>query len=158
MTEEKEKNGLPDPYTVVGALLATMRMHRKHADRFVRLTGLHPTQHRVLMYLSRTGEACRQKELSERFELTPAAVVQILDKLEGEGYVTRESTDHDGRCKRVTLTEKGRETAKRSAASFSELDAKLLGGLPPEELDVFYRVLLRMQENLQENLQENRKE
>lgn len=150
MDSETKLPAAPDPYTVVGTLLSTMRMHRKHAERFVRMTGLHSTQHRVLMYLSRKGGACGQRELSERFELTPAAVVQILDKLEGEGYVTRQTAEQDGRKKEILLTERGREVAGESAESFQKLDAKLLAEIPAEDLEVFCRVLCRMQENLKE--------
>ena len=135
------------PYEVIGLLLTTARMHRKEAERFVSATGLHPTQHRVLMYLSRKGGSLKQKELAERFELTPAAVAQILDKLEEAGFVKRVSSDADARCKRVVLTEKGLGTAKRSGEAFAGLDARLLAGIGDGDIDVFCRVLLQMQEN-----------
>ncbi|MBO5270320.1 MAG: MarR family transcriptional regulator [Clostridia bacterium] len=147
---DNETKTLPETCMLIGTLLATMRMHRKQADRFVRITGLHPTQHRVLMYLSRKSEPCKQRELSEHFELTPAAVVQILDKLEAEGYVQRQTSETDNRCKHVLLTEKGIETAKQSSASFRKLDARLIGNISEAELEVFYSVLLQMQENMKE--------
>ena len=140
------------PYTVVSALLATMRLHRKHASRFVQATGLHPTQHRVLMYLSRRATPCKQHELSEHFELTPAAVAQTVDKLEAIGYVMRVMSEEDNRCKQVVLTERGREIAKESTMEFEKLDAKLLSGVPRGELDAFYRVLMQMQKNLESDL------
>lgn len=146
----EEINGVTmEPRAVIGALLATMRLHRKHAERFVRETGLHPTQHRVLMYLARSGEPCRQREISDHFELTPAAVAQILDKLEGEGYVTREASDEDSRCKRVALTKRGVATAEESNVAFRGVDAMVFRGVSEKDMDTFYRVLLQMQENLQ---------
>ena len=148
--KKQTEHPVPEPFTLVGTLLATMRMHRKQTEHFVRQTGLHPTQHRVLMYLSRKGEACLQRELSDHFELTPAAVVQILDKLEGEGYIVRETVEGDNRRKRITLTEKGDETARRSVEAFREIDARFLDGVTDAELLEFYHILLRMQENLKE--------
>ena len=150
MKENENSAAMLEPCTVIGALLATTRMHRKQAERVVRSTGLHPTQHRVMMYLSRKETPCRQREISEKFELTPSAVVQILDKLELEGYVARESSERDGRCKNIFLTEKGRETAARSVEAFREIDARVLGGLDPAALEAFYQTLLRMQDNLKE--------
>ncbi len=138
-----------EPHTVIGTLLATMRLHRKRTERFVRESGLHPTQHRMLMYLARRREPCLQKELAEHFELTPAAVAQILDKLEGEGYVTREHSDEDCRCKRIALTEQGWDTAEKSWIAFREIDARVFRGIDSGEIETFCRVLLRMQENLQ---------
>lgn len=141
---------LCEPCAVVGALIATMRLHQKQTERFVRLTGLHPTQHRMLMFLSRNAEPVRQRVLSEHFELTPAAVVQALDKLENDGYVLRETSNVDGRCKYIMLTEKGRRTAEESREAFREVDARLFANLSIERIDAFYQTLLQMQENLQE--------
>ena len=146
---EQKKSGAVEPHAVIGTLLATMRLHRKRTERFVRESGLHPTQHRLLMYLARREEPCLQKELAEQFELTPAAVAQILDKLEGEGYVTRAHTDEDCRCKRITLTQRGWDTAEKSRVAFREIDARVCRGVDEQEMETFCRVLLRMQENLQ---------
>lgn len=136
------------PFTVVGAMLATAHLHRKHAKRFVQSTGIHPTAHRVLMYLSRLASPCKQRELSEHFELTPAAVVQIIDKLEADGYVTRVLSEHDNRCKEIVLTRHGKETASVSEQAFFEIDTRLLGNLSADEIETFYRVLLQMQKNM----------
>lgn len=147
MTNTEKKRVPHEPFEVIGMLLSTARMHRKEADRHVSLTGLHPTRHRVLMYLSRKGGSLKQKEIAERFELTPAAVAQTLDKLEEMGYVRRVSSESDGRCNRIELTEKGLETAEESAKAFEKLDRRLLAGISEEEIDVFCAVLAKMQEN-----------
>lgn len=136
-----------EPYEVIGQLVATARMHRKEAEHYVRSTGLHPTQHRMLMYLSRREGSLKQKELAEHFELTPAAVAQTLDKLEEEGFVARIASPEDARCKHVALTEKGAETARSSREAFLSFDKRLLRGISDEDLAVFCDVLRRMQEN-----------
>ena len=152
---DTEKNGISrEPYEVIGMLLTTARMHRKEAERYVRSTGLHPTQHRVLMYLSRKGGSLKQKEIAERFELTAAAVAQTLDKLEDEGFISRISSEADGRCKRVELTEKGNATARESAEAFGRLDNRLLSGISDADLDVFCSVLSRMQKKEGEEVKE----
>ena len=150
MTDRKGSSAAYEPYEVIGALLTTARMHRKHAERYVRSTGLHPTQHRVLMYLARRDAPSKQKELSDAFELTPAAVVQIIDKLESEGFVARAESETDARCKRIALTEKGRETAAESSAAFRTLDVKFLEGISDADIEVFCSVLHRMQRNQEE--------
>ena len=146
----KEKKNAPAPYELIGALLATARLHRKHAEHIVSSTSLHPTQHRVIMYLSRRNESTMQREIANQFELTPAAVVQIVDRLEEGGYVMRVLSETDSRCKYVSLTEKGKKTAADSARAFQRIDTKSLSGISEEELDVFRNVLLRMQENMKE--------
>ena len=146
---DRKSGSVVDPHTVIATLLATMRLHRKRTERFVRESGLHPTQHRTLMYLALRKDPCRQKEIAEKFELTPAAVAQILDKLEGEGYVKREHSDEDSRCKRVFLTEKGWDTAKKSEIEFREIDAMVCQGVRDTDMETFCRVLVQMQGNLQ---------
>lgn len=146
---DRTNGGAIEPHTAIGTLLATMRLHRKRTERFVRESGLHPTQHRMLMYLARRGEPCRQKELADHFELTPAAVAQILDKLEGEEYVMREHSDEDCRCKRIVLTKKGWDTAEKSTVAFRDIDARVCRGIDDADMETFCRVLVQMQENLQ---------
>ena len=48
-------------------------------------------------------------EISERFEVTPAAASQLVDKLVQGGFIIREEDPHDRRAKLLNLTEKGRE-------------------------------------------------
>ena len=146
MSDETKKNA--DPYELIGALIATARLHRKHAEHVVSITSLHPTQHRVLMYLSRRGTPCLQREISEKFELTPAAVAQIVEKLEKCGYVARVTPESDGRCKHVSLTAAGESVVAESLKAFREIDARSLSGISAEELTVFRSILCRLQENL----------
>ena len=146
MTDETKSNFAP--YELIGALIATARLHRKHAEHVVSITALHPTQHRVLMYLSRRGTPCMQREISKQFELTPAAVAQIVDKLEKCGYVARVTSESDGRCKHVSLTAAGEDIVAESLKAFREIDARSLSGISEEELAVFRGVLCRMPENL----------
>lgn len=146
MPDEAKKGA--EPYEMIGALIATARLHRKHAEHVVSATSLHPTQHRVLMYLSRRGTPCLQREISEKFELTPAAVAQIVEKLEKCGYVARVTPESDGRCKHVSLTEAGEDVVTESMKAFREIDARTFSGISEEELSVFRGILSRMQENL----------
>ena len=146
MPDEAKKGA--EPYEMIGALIATARLHRKHAEHVVSETCLHPTQHRVLMYLSRRGTPCLQREISEEFELTPAAVAQIVDKLEKCGYVARVTPENDGRCKHVSLTKAGEGVVTESLKAFREIDARTFSGISEKELAVFRGILSRMQENL----------
>ena len=80
MTNTEKKRVPHEPFEVIGMLLSTARMHRKEADRHVSLTGLHPTRHRVLMYLSRKGGSLKQKEIAVALSLSDRAVRQRLQK------------------------------------------------------------------------------
>ena len=152
--EKKSFNPLASPRNVVEEMMRTMRMHREIVRHIVNRTGIHPTHHYFLMHLAKDESTFRQKELASRFGITPAAVVQNLDRMEEAGYVRREASESDSRCKRILITDKGRQIVEESAEEFGKLDAKLLEGIAGEDLETFLRVLQQMQENITPSLSE----
>jgi len=79
---------------------------------FAKSTGLSMPQFSVLMQLHHKG-ACGMSEISERFEVTPAAASQLVDKLVQHGFIMREEDPHDRRAKLLNLTDKGQELVRQ---------------------------------------------
>jgi len=79
---------------------------------FAKSTGLSMPQFSILMQLHHKG-ACGMSEISERFEVTPAAASQLVDKLVQSGFIVREEDPNDRRAKLLNLTDKGRELIKQ---------------------------------------------
>jgi DNA-binding MarR family transcriptional regulator len=79
---------------------------------FARSTGLSMPQFSVLMQLHHKG-ACGMSEISERFEVTPAAASQLVDKLVQNGFVAREEDPNDRRAKLLNLTDRGRDLVQQ---------------------------------------------
>jgi len=75
---------------------------------FAKSSGLSMPQFSVLMQLHHRG-ACGMSEISERFEVTPAAASQLVDKLVQNGFIVREEDPNDRRAKLLNITDKGRE-------------------------------------------------
>ncbi len=90
-------------------------MHHSIRERshVVKTTGLSMPQFSILMQLHYRG-VCGMSEVSERFEITPAAASQLVDKLVQSGLIRREEDPHDRRAKCLNLTEKGRELIQQS--------------------------------------------
>lgn len=88
-------------------------MHRSMRGwiHFAKSTGLSMPQFSILMQLHHKG-ACGMSEISERFEVTPAAASQLVDKLVQNGFIIREEDPNDRRAKLLNLTDKGRELIK----------------------------------------------
>ena len=76
--------------------------------RFARSTGLSMPQFSLMMQMYHRG-ACGMSGISERFEITPAAASQMVDKLVQSGYIVREEDPSDRRAKTLNLTAKGRQ-------------------------------------------------
>ena len=75
--------------------------------RFAKSAGLSMPQFGLLMQMHHKGD-CGMSEVSERFDITPAAASQLVDKLVQGGLVQRVEDPHDRRAKLLNLTDKGR--------------------------------------------------
>jgi len=75
---------------------------------FAKSVGLSMAQFSILLQLHHKG-ACGMSEISERFEVTPAAASQLVDKLVQNGFILREEDPNDRRAKLLNLTDKGRD-------------------------------------------------
>jgi DNA-binding MarR family transcriptional regulator len=79
---------------------------------FAKSTGLSLPQFSVLMQLHHKG-ACGLSEISERFEVTPAAASQLVDKLVQSGLIERAEDPNDRRAKVLTISDKGRKLIQK---------------------------------------------
>jgi len=79
---------------------------------FAKSIGLSMPQFSVMMQLHHRG-AFGMSEVSERFEITPAAASQLVDKLVHNGFILREEDPNDRRAKLLNLTDKGRDVIQQ---------------------------------------------
>ena len=80
-------------------------------ERAASAHGLTLTQARVLGFAS--CEPLSQRELAKRFGCDPSNISVIVDRLVERALVSREPDPQDGRVKRVTATDEGRDLASR---------------------------------------------
>ncbi|NTU55507.1 MAG: MarR family transcriptional regulator [Anaerolineales bacterium] len=119
---------------------------------FAKSTGLSMPQFSVLMQLHHKG-ACGMSEISERFEITPAAASQLVDKLVQGGFILREEDPDDRRAKLLNLTEKGQELIQQGHVERYRWVDELGGKLTAEEraqvseaLDIMTRAAEELEE------------
>ena len=86
-------------------------------------------------------------EISERFEVTPAAASQLVDKLVQNGFIVREEDPKDRRAKMLNLTDKGRDLVQQGIEERYRWMDQLSGRLTEAEsiqiseaLDILTRV------------------
>ncbi len=146
MTENKYKEA-------VMLLMQTNRLHRKLAERHAASASIHPSQHRMLMYLAKSESTPAQCELARKFEISPAAVTVTLQKLEKLGYIEKTrgdvSGDGDGRVNEIKITPKGKQEAYDTREYFSYIDNAMFEGFSDEELCELKRLLIKTAQNLQ---------
>jgi len=129
-------------------MIKIQKKHRSFIDSKVSVFGLHTTQHRALMYLSRKGNLLSQKELALHLEITPAAVTQILQKLENDGYIERSLGD-DNRFNQIKITATGEDIVEKTRKIFADIDKSLFKNFSNEEMDKFIEFLERINVNME---------
>lgn len=135
---------------VIHAFISADILHRRAIEQWACDAGMHRSQHRMLMYLTKRETIPTQKEIAEHFDISPAAVAVALKKLEGDGYIERgkSSERSDSRFNEIRVTEQGRLAAMQSRKYFQHVDGETFKNFSDEELSLFTSLLERMQENL----------
>lgn len=89
-------------------------------------------QFSILVQLHFRG-VCGMSEVSERFEISPAAASQLVDKLVQSGLIQREEDPHDRRAKCLKLTDKGSGLLQRNIEDRYRWIDELAGKLTADE-------------------------
>ena len=133
----------------VHKLITTTKKHRSLFDSMRESTGLGRSAHRMLMIISSSDTDLSQTLLAEKLEISTAAVAVMLKKMEGEGYIIRESDKSDSRFNRISLTQKGADIVNNSKKNFYAIDTTLFYGFDKAEMDALNSYLDRLQKNIE---------
>jgi len=124
--------------------------------RFAKSAGLSMPQFGLLMQMHHKGP-CGMSEVSERFEITPAAASQLVDKLVQGGLIQRVEDPNDRRAKLLSLTDKGKELVLNGMQEryrwVDELGSKLSAeerAQVSEALNIMTRVAQELEEPAQQ--------
>jgi DNA-binding MarR family transcriptional regulator len=98
-----------------------------------------PTQARALLSVDRTGT--RLTELAARAGVTKQAMMQMVDELQGAGYLRRTPDPVDGRAKMVRLTARGLRQRATARQALAAVEARIKRRLGSRRYDVL-RMLL----------------
>jgi DNA-binding MarR family transcriptional regulator len=137
----------PDLDVAPLAVLSRVTRLARHLDRERRAAfaehGLEAYEFDVLSALRRAGPP---------YELTPGQLVRQtlvgsgtttnrLDRLEARGLLERRPDPEDGRARRVSLTDRGRDRVDAAVADLLERERRLLGDLSGEDRESLARLL-----------------
>lgn len=127
------------------------RMMEKNAilENDAGLTGM---QYAFLDYLSEQSLETNlyQRNLESEFNIRRSTATGMLQLLEKNGYIKRESVPGDARLKKITLTNKAIRLERVAKNNTARLEARLTKDISDEEMEQFYRVLQKISVNTQE--------
>ena len=112
--------------------------------------GITDTQGRVLQYIWEESEKREvfQKDIEDEFDIRRSSVTQIIQLLERDGLIVRESVQRDARLKKLVLTEKAIEIQKVMNGKVRELEAEMQKDMSPEEKELFLTILCKIRKNV----------
>jgi len=142
---------MSDGETFGHLLHGTARTWRQKLDERLKPMGLSQAKWRTLMHLSLSEDALTQAEIAGRLGVEEPTVVNLLYRLEKEGWITRNSSPHDRRCNMVLLGRRAQRVIAQINATADKLRHELLAGIPQADLQTCMRVLARVRERAEKN-------
>ena len=133
---EQEMDRAQRVHRAMDLLIHNSRMHHRLIEKAFGDSGVHRSQRKVLLYLSESSEAHSQKEIAERFDVSPACVTRLLKGLVADGYVLRSDDESD-----LQLVSDTRRT-------FDAFDQSIFHDFDRKELETLCELLEHMQANL----------
>ncbi len=110
----------------------------------------------IIGYLSaRRNQDVFQKDLEEHFTITRSTTSKVLSLMEKKGLIQRLSVPEDGRLKKIVLTPKALELSDMMKKDGEQMEALLIKGFHPAELDQLHLYLQRMKDNIASAPQKN---
>lgn len=96
-----------------------------------------------------------QKDFEQEFNIRRSTASNILSLIEKNGLIKRENVPYDARLKKITLTQKALDVQSVVDDAFERLEDKLRKDISEEDLQVFFRVIDKINSNLERNDADN---
>lgn len=90
-----------------------------------------------------------QRDIEREFHIRRSTVTGILQLMEGNGLIVRESVAHDARLKQLRLTAKAVMIHEIIMEEINRVEDKLKTGLSDDEIELFFRVIEKMKRNIE---------
>ena len=126
-----------------------MKRNIAQSSAFTHLEHMTGTQGWVIKYLfDHRDEAIFQRDLETEFSVRRSTITGIIQLMEKNGLIIRESVENDARLKKLVLTEKAIQLHHMVEETLEEFNQNLCDGITEEEKEVFFRVMDKMKDNL----------
>jgi MarR family transcriptional regulator for hemolysin len=131
------------------------RAWRLQLDARLKPMGLSQAKWRTLLHLSRANRVLTQSEIAALLGIEEPSLVTLLHRLEDAGWVKRENSPQDRRCKTVHLGRRAHGVIDRINSTAMKLRHELIAGVPKRDLQTCMRVLSRIREKAEGGGQSN---
>src|SRR3954464_7502874 len=138
-------------------LFGTARAWRTKLDQRLRPLGLSQGKWRTLMHLSWGGDQLTQKEIADKMGIEEPTLAGLLNRLEADGWIKREESPNDRRCKIVHLQRRSKSVLDEIFSAAHELRDELLEDVSSADLATCMRVLKQVRARAEAAAESNSK-
>lgn len=112
---------------------------------------------RILGFIDRESQErdVYQRDIEEEFHIRRSSVTSVLQNLEKNGFITRESVQSDARLKKIVLTEKAKMLQCKAISGILHFEEELLDLFDPQEQEQFFEYLNRISNYLDQQKEEH---
>ena len=142
--------------TILYSLKVIDNLVRKLMDRHIvaEKQGLTIMHAWILGFLyNNPDRAVYQRDIEREFRINRATVSGMISLMEQKGLIHRLSVSHDGRLKKLELTQLGRELHENQIRRFEALEGLLEDSLAPEELQQLFVITDKLRHTLETQVQ-----
>ena len=112
-----------------------------------------PAQVKTLLFITE-NPGLNQIELANNLNLDKSSITSQLKILQSNGYITRYTSDKDGRMQLIKITEKTREIIEPLREIFAAWTDILFTGVDKNERDIIIDYLEKMRDNAKDRINE----
>ena len=109
--------------------------------------GLRPRQARVLSAISHIGEA-HQKSLAIEFDITPASISSMCDRLVAAGFITRQVDPNETRAFLIRLTSEGERKVQDVRVAWNDIDEIIVNAIGKKAADTLAGLSVDLRDQL----------
>jgi DNA-binding MarR family transcriptional regulator len=122
------------------ALLRAASAAESHLESRLAVAGLSLAKLAALHQLANADHPIPLGQLAERLACVKSNVTQLIDRLEADGWVSREPDPGDRRSRLACITDAGREAYVRGYAIKREAEQELLASLDADDARALERI------------------
>lgn len=138
---------------IINRLEKAHLLRRIYCQRIMSSSPLHFRQIPVLSFIAE-NEGCTQSDIADKLQVSAACIATSTKRLQKSGFIIKSVDEENLRCKRLSLTDKGRKVLEESREPFYEYDKMVFDNISDEELLTLKRILDKMLYNMEEALGE----
>jgi len=128
-------------------IFATAHEFQQKLNEELAQHGITYRQWEVLVWLSFAGESS-QTELAQRMHIEAPTLVGVLDRMERDGWITRNMDERDRRRKVIRVSPQVEPVWARMVDCAKQVRAQAIEGVSEAQLQTVRDVLSRMRQNL----------